>query len=672
MFKSKSPLVEFDERQLIEMYQDLPVAQRQKISNELANSWKEFQKKHAKEASRKTHIAKGRLVFESDHKKPIHHFRVELWDRDLTSPDDFLGRSETDLEGFFEIPYDPLDAGANDLPDLELKIFEPLHHYSQEGHLSIKYILVQAIKGEDNVTRKEYDFQTISIPYWEYDTNACSPRVFVPEHGEPPSGFSNGRLLTLVKIGAPLEVLKRKHYLQNKLNPNKPSIEEIQNDYGLSKTMQMEKENPGSSRSDEYFGDRILNGMCAANLDRDPRNPEQWWIYHQWNAYEQDGIHCLPNVDIKFQMKDDKLIPIQINLAIRDKGVTEANASTTKITINNNEGEKWLQAKRVARVSCSLWAELEAHLVNTHLNCEQYAIPLFRNVRKNPFRFILSPHVKEVASINHGANSMLLGKDGHITNSCALTEESINKRIFQAMGMLDWKNWSPRKPFNADHIYAHSAQLYWKVLGVYIDRIFEYYDSDIRKYWFEIKRFSDDLIEHSNPFYMCSYLTRALSQDDSWFNKEERPDLSLHRDIVNGKTAALSRITNSDEADDEGIANLKQLTKYVIMHSTFMHSWANNQQMNDGAEVRYASLGLRWGDNGVFVPESDDSIAPHPRIASEQIWISTFLTKTKFGFIMRNEDEDINPIFLETLREFKTEFDAIGLNIDDIQSRTNI
>jgi hypothetical protein len=171
---------------------------------------------------------------------------------------------------------------------------------------------------------------------------------------------------------------------------------------------------------------------------------------------------------------------------------------------------------------------------------------------------------------------------------------------------------------------------------------------------------------------MCSYLTRALSQDDSWFNKEERPDLSLHRDIVNGKTAALSRITNSDEADDEGIANLKQLTKYVIMHSTFMHSWANNQQMNDGAEVRYASLGLRWGDNGVFVPESDDSIAPHPRIASEQIWISTFLTKTKFGFIMRNEDEDINPIFLETLREFKTEFDAIGLNIDDIQSRTNI
>jgi histone deacetylase complex regulatory component SIN3 len=125
-------------------------------------------------------------------------------------------------------------------------------------------------------------------------------------------------------------------------------------------------------------------------------------------------------------------------------------------------------------------------------------------------------------------------------------------------------------------------------------------------------------------------------------------------------------------ADDQGIENLKQVARYVIMHSTFMHSWANNQQQDDGGEVKYASLGIRWGDSGVFVSENNESIAPHPKIASEQIWISTFLSKTKFGFIMRNEDEDIHPLFLETLREFKDEFDAIGLNIDELQSRTNI
>ena len=622
--------------------------------------------------SNKTHIAKGSLVFESDFDKPIHHFKVELWDRDLTTPDDFLGRAETDGNGHFEIRYDPLDAGPDDLPDLELRVFEPIHHYSQEGNLSIKHLLVQAFKGQDNVVQKIYDFGVLSLPYWEYDTNSFSPRVFVTEHGEPPSSYSNGRLLTMVKVGAPLEVIKRKHFLQNKFNSNKPSLDDIQKDYAVSKTMQMEMDNPGSSRSDEYFGDRILNGMIATNLDRDPNDPNQYWLYHQWNSYEQDGVHCLPNVDIKFGFKEDKLVPLQIVLGMREKEAAAKSSPISKIKVTNDEGDKWLQAKRIARMSCSFWAELEGHLVNTHLNSEQYAIALFRNVRKNPFRFILSPHVKEVASINHGANSMLLGKDGHITNACALTEDSINERIYQSMGMLDWKNWSPRKPINEDHIYAHTAHLYWEMLGVYVDRIFEHYDEDIRKYWFEIKRFSDELIEHSNPFYMCNYLTMALKKDDSWFNKEERPDLTLNREKINGKTAALSRITSSEKADKEGIANLKQVTKYVIMHSCFMHSWANNQQQDDGAEVKYATLGLRWGDNGVFVPESDDSIAPPPKIASEQVWISTFLSKTKFGFIMRNEDEDIHPIFLETLRDFKEKFDALGLNIDDLQSRTNI
>jgi hypothetical protein len=672
MFDFKNPIGEIDSDQLIDMYQDLPIAARKRFSDQLTKSWNEFQKKYDEDASRKTHIAKGSLVFQSNLDKPIHHFKVELLDRDLTTPDDFLGRAETDKNGHFEIKYDPNDAGLNDLPDLELRVFEPNHHYSQEGHLSIKYILLQSFKGEDNVTQKVYDFGVLSLPYWEYDTNSSSPRVFVPEHGDPPSTYSNGHLMSMVKIGAPLEVVKRKHFLQNKLNSNKPSLNNIQNDYEVPKTIQMEKDNPGSSRSDEYFGDRILNGMIATNLDRDPHNPDQYWLFHQWNSYEQDGIHCLPNVDIKFGFKGGKLVPVQIILGMREKGAVDKNSPTTKIKVTNEEGDKWLQAKRVARMSCSLWAELEAHLINTHLNTEQYAVALFRNVRKNPFRYIMSPHIKEVASINHGANTMLLGKDGFITKACALTEESIDERIRQAMGMLDWKNWSPRKPINKDHIYAHSAHLYWKMLGVYVDRIFDYYDKDIRKNWFEIKRFSDELIEHSNPFYMCSYLTMALKRDDSWFSKEERPDMMVEREQVNGKTVALSRITNSEIADEEGIANLKQVAKYVIIHSSFMHSWANNQQQDDGAELKYASLGLRWGNNGVFVPESDNSIVAPPRIASEQIWISTFLSKTKFGFIMRNEDEDIHPILIETLREFKDEFDALGINIDDIQSRTNI
>jgi hypothetical protein len=39
---------------------------------------------------------------------------------------------------------------------------------------------------------------------------------------------------------------------------------------------------------------------------------------------------------------------------------------------------------------------------------------------------------------------------------------------------------------------------------------------------------------------------------------------------------------------------------------------------------------------------------------------------------MRNEDNDINPALLELLEERREDFASVGLDIDTIQSRTNI
>lgn len=663
----------YEVEQLIGKYQSLPEEEKQKLSDYLDKQIRELEIKEIKSSKKLTFRATGRLVFEFDQNKPMHHFHVELWDRDVITPDDFLGSGLTDKNGQFEIYYDPEDAGKNDLPDLELRVFEIDHSYSQEGELVEKSKLIHSVKGGDDVTESLYEFGLISIPYWEYSESAPSPRVHVPEFGEPPQPYSNGRILAMMTSVAPLEVIKRKHFMINKLNSNKPSLDEIQRAYPKSKTMKMEEENPGSSRSDEYFGDRFLNGMVASNLDRDPRDPEYLWLYMQWNAYEQDGIHCLPNVDIRFKMENGKLLPKKIAFAMREKGVTEVNAPTTRVEVTHSEGERWQQAKRIARVAASLWAELEAHLINTHLNTEQYAISFYRNIRKNPIKYLLGAHVKEVASINHGANTMLIGEEGFITQACALTADSINLRVSQAMGMLDWKHWKPRDPLCESHHYANCAALYWHVLTDYVDRFFDSYLQEIHDQWFEIKCFSDDLVNHSNPLYLCSYLSRALEKDDSWFSKNERPDLKLSRKQVNGHIAAVSAITQvAEHPCNEDIENLKQVCRYVIMHATFMHSWANDRQHDDGGEVLYSSLGLRYGDHGVFAPESDLSIAPSPRHASEQLWFATFLSRTKFGFIMKNEDRDIPPLFLEILREYKPQFDALDFNIDDLQSRTNI
>ena len=71
-------------------------------------------------------------------------------------------------------------------------------------------------------------------------------------------------------------------------------------------------------------------------------------------------------------------------------------------------------------------------------------------------------------------------------------------------------------------------------------------------------------------------------------------------------------------------------------------------------------------------PESDASIAPPPLQASEQVWFAWLLSKGNYGFLMRNEERDIHPKLIELLRQRKDAFAALGVDIQTIQSRTNI
>ena len=148
--------------------------------------------------------------------------------------------------------------------------------------------------------------------------------------------------------------------------------------------------------------------------------------------------------------------------------------------------------------------------------------------------------------------------------------------------------------------------------------------------------------------------------------------LSIPRTEYNGRKKSVSAITNSEEADAEGLNNLKQLCKYVIHHTTFMHWWSNSRQYDEGGELRFNGLGLRYGDNGIFTPESDDSVIPPPEDATMQLWISFMLSRTNFGFILKNEEKDIHPKFIELLKEKREQFEGLGVDINDISSRTNI
>ena len=672
---------------IAELYRGLPETEQQRISELIAAastvSLPNLGSKAKARRANCSHRAIGRLLFEAQGTdglpRPMHNMWVELWDRDIGG-DDVLGTGESDAEGKFEIWYDPADAGALDKPDLELRVYE-LNHYYRAGKVEFAQKLIFAQPGDDNVTVQTYEFGDVRVPYWEYDPDAPTPRLMIVDNSSPPQSFGPGRTLVMLKNLAPLELKKRKHFLMNKANPDKPSLQDIQKDYADCLTLKLEREQPGYTRSDEYFGERMLNGMSASIMDRDPRDPKLFWIHHHWNRYQQDGEHAAPNVDMWFELRDGKLVPVKIQLQFRLRSDLGANPQMEDpLTFTPIDGDAWLQAKRVARVSAALSAEIDVHLSQTHLNTEQYAVAAYRNLRKSPLRFLLLPHLKEVVLINHEADKWLLGPRGFVTRAAALTAEAWGERVRQNVGMLDWKNWQPRRAICDDHRYAHAANLFWEVVSEFVNDFFKQNIDGIVSQWYEVHRFSRDLIDHSVPAFLCQFLRRALLDQsgqwrpdaEKWFEGRERMDLTIPRHEVDGRPIAVQPITSSDHPDEEGIENMKQVARYVIFHATFFHSWPNSRQLDDCGEILYSGLGLRYGNEGVMAPESDLSIAPPPAHASEQLWFANALTKTEFGFIMTNEDRDIHPKLPQLLRARREAFADLGVNIYKIQSRTNI
>ncbi|AUX42371.1 hypothetical protein SOCE26_038010 [Sorangium cellulosum] len=666
------PLLEPDE--LARWYSSLDHDERAAVSRKLAPRVRA--PRAAPDPAALPAVAVGRLVFEQDGPGgpiPLHHVRVELWDRDIGSPDNFLGEGFTDADGRFAVRYDPADAGLGDTPDLELRFFEPQHTFRSDGRAVDTWRRIGSERGPDDHGGLHHDFGTLRVPYWEYDPTAPLPRLLVAEEGTPPTAYAPGRALAMLKAVAPIEAIKRRHLLQVRLGIA-PTLPALQADYPESLTVRMERQAPGSSRSDAFFGERMLNGMFATVLDRDPEapgDPAAFRLYLPWNAYEQDGIHCLPDVDLRLRLVDGRLLPVRIVLGLREPGATAAGSPVTRRAFTPGDGADWEAAKRVVRVSATLDAELGNHLAQCHLNLEQYAIAAHRNLRRSPLRWLLMPHLREVVLINHSANEFLLGPGGYITRASALTDRAIQARLKHLLGSYDWRGFAPAPPLCEGHRYARAAQLFWRVIGEHVDAFFAEHGAAVDAQWLEVRRFSDDLVAHAVPAFVCRWLrARVPGKDAPWFVRSERMDLD--EKAVEPPPRAVSAITRTDTPQPGEQDALKQLCRYIIFFATFRHSWANNLQWEDGGEVLYSCLGLRWGRGNVLVAEDDPDVAPPPDEATEMLWISWMLSKTSYGLLLSNEEGDVHPRLVELLRARAAELAALGLDVRTVQSRINI
>jgi hypothetical protein len=236
------------------------------------------------------------------------------------------------------------------------------------------------------------------------------------------------------------------------------------------------------------------------------------------------------------------------------------------------------------------------------------------------------------------------------------------------------------------HTCAQAEGLFWDVLGEYVDTFFGKHEDGIRRHWGEIQRFADDLVTHSVPVFLTAPQDapppdprhqKLAAQRLQYYCRQYGFDPHLPRETIHGELKTVSRITNAnthDAAPPLDWQNLKDACRYIIMQATYMHTWINEHQYDDLGEVRYSCGGLRFGDkpSGIMAPESDDGIAPDLTRSTQMLWFTNFLSRTEYGFITRNEERDVNPLLIRLLQDRVEAFRTLGVDVDAIESRTNI
>lgn len=633
-----------------------------------------------------SHIV-GRTVFAGDRGqgKPIHNLHLELWARTWAGGWRKLSEGKTDADGRFRLPYDLRQARRLWVRRVFFEIHSTTRVYFEDDRPKFHFDLWsrQAISTWDLIGM-DYNLHTIAMDFWNYVDGALTPRALVNADGDAPEHYAQGRVDALIMQVIPIELTKIEHLEQIELDPGSLTLAQIQADYPQNLTTCIEEHLPGYTRGDDWFGERMMNGMNKGCFQPDPARPGHYWIRYFGKCWSDcNEVYAYPDVDILFSLKENGLPkPHEIHLtgplSSYDRDPWQKRVFTPA------DDPNWTYAKRVARVTGASNTEIEEHFAGTHLNAEQFAVAAHRNLRLNPVAALLLPHLKEVSLIDHAAGQTLIA--GYIPTAMALTKDGIEQRNRDILGFQDWKGWRPMVPLSPAHTYAQAETLFWDVVSVYVDGFFDDWAPAIKAHWFEVYRFSEDLVNHSVPIAFTASQD-APPEGAQWADLARRRfeyhclqysfDASLDRPIVGGERKALSRVTTArsfDDAAPEDWQNLKDACKYAIMIATYMHTWINEHQYDDLGEVLYSCGGLRFGSKpeGIMAPESDFEIAPDLTRATQMLWFTNLLSRTEYGFITRNEEGDVNPRFARLLEMRRKEFMALGVDIDKIESRTNI
>jgi hypothetical protein len=616
--------------------------------------------------------AQGRLVIDDGVPGasgiPLHHLRVEFWVHLTHFPSRFLGVGETDQDGYFDFNFDEPRIGLLADLDVTLQVYDLDRTYDHEGAMveAPREIFRTTFDPDDydeddeETDGHEHQFGVIEIPFWPYRGDYAVPRAGRLDDDELQT-FSEGRAARHYGAVSRRSIIIANHMGECVLDPRHPTLAAVQEDYPDSLTQRMESDQPGVTRSDEWLGERVLNGFNPARLLREKADPERLHVVYQWGDFPPaESRHDLADVDAVFELVDGKLYPVEMTLDIRiATGDQKWAGQPTRYRVGRNDGERWEWAKYVFRSTYLLHGEIETHWISTHLLVEQYAIAAYRQLRRSPLRDLLFPHLAEVTLANEELEQPAWGKS--LNDESAFDATTLEAWAVTVSGSADWSEWQPRKPLSANDRYARAANLFWDMLTTHVDRFFEEQATPIAENWTEIARMSEDLVTHS-----VAWKPIEIPAGMEWLDAGEVDDPTHPRAEIDGVRKAIRPVTLAVTPTSKDLANVRQLCRYLLFHATFQHSWVHDRALEDGGEIAYACLGLRGGSMGPF-----EEIAPNSMDATQTLFDFHLRDDVHYGRILHDENHDVPPALKALLLEEVDAFRALGVEPMSLRSRIN-
>jgi arachidonate 15-lipoxygenase len=155
------------------------------------------------------------------------------------------------------------------------------------------------------------------------------------------------------------------------------------------------------------------------------------------------------------------------------------------VTPQTASGDAWMQAKLFTQVADVTYHELIAHLCDTHLAMEAFAIATPRHLpTSHPLYRLLHPHFQFLLAINNRGNTILLGEGAAIDNLMAPTREAsigLINRAYRARSFGDYalpKNIRQRgieAEFLPEFPYRDDALLLWEAINRYVTQFLQQY-----------------------------------------------------------------------------------------------------------------------------------------------------------------------------------------------------